>query len=415
MRKVVIGGVIAVLGIAAFLYYRGDGDAAAEGGARRPGGGAFARPPLTVELASASRAPVAEYITVVGNLEGAQTVDIASKVSGRLQSVRVRIGDQVDKGQVLADVEDSELREQVKQAEASFDVARATIRQREADLKFAQTNLERSRSLFQRNLLPRQEMDDADARHQAAQAQLDLSRAQFEQAKARVDELRVTLSNTEIRSPVTGFVGKRHLDPGAFASSSTPVLSVVEIGTVRLVTNLVEKDMRRVQIGTAAQVEVDAYPGDLFNGRVARVAPVFDPATRTAQMEIEVPNASFRLKPGMYSRVRLTVAKRDNALVVPRNAVVDRDGKKGVFTINGDPKVVQFKVVRLGIEDGLRAEILDGLTEGQSIVSTGAAGLREGDRVQLPGEAGPGQSEQGSPRPQQANGGATPTPRPPRS
>jgi membrane fusion protein, multidrug efflux system len=404
MRKLVIAGLVVVGVIAAVIYYRSDGDAAADapgGSSGRPGGAAFSRPPMAVEMASATRAPLAEYLTVVGNLEGMTSIDVTSKVSARLLTVRVRIGDRVDRGQVLAEVEDRELREQVKQAEASHEVARATIRQREADLKFAETNLERSRSLFQRNLLPRQEMDDAEARHQAAQAQLDLARAQFEQAKARLEELRITLSNTEIRSPVTGFIGKRLLDPGAFVSSNTPLLSVVEIGTVRLVANLVEKDMRRVVVGTPARVEVDAYPGDQFEGRVARVAPVLDPATRTAQMEIEVPNPGFRLKPGMYSRVQLTVARRENALVVPRNAVVDRDGKKGVFTI-GPEKTARFHEVTIGIEDGQRAEILGGLTDGQSIVSTGAAGLREGDRIQLPGDRGgsPGKS----PRPQQANG-----------
>ena len=109
---------------------------------------------------------------------------MASKVNGRLEDVAVRIGDRVAKGGVLARVEAREIHEQVHQAEASFDVARATVRQREADLKFAQTNLDRSRSLFERQLLPRQTLDDADARHQSSQAQLELSRAQFNQAQA---------------------------------------------------------------------------------------------------------------------------------------------------------------------------------------------------------------------------------------
>ncbi len=412
MRKVVIAAVLVVCGAAAYFFL--GGSAAPESGAPGgrpggPGGGAVGRPPMTVEMASATRAPVSEYITVVGNLEGMMSVDVAAKVNGRLDSVLVRMGDRVAKGQRLATVEDSELREQVKQAEASFDVSAATVRQREADLKFAVTNLERSRSLFQRSLLPRQELDDADARHQASQAQLDLARAQYQASKARVDELRITLSNTRMLSPVDGFVGRRHLDPGASVSSNTPVVSVVEIAVVRLVANLVEQDLRRVKIGTPAEVRVDAYPTDRFDGRVARVAPVLDPATRTAQMEIEVPNASFRLKPGMYSRVTLTVETRDNALVVPRNALVDLDGKRGVFTVSADQKTAAFREVRTGLEDTQRAEIVSGVTEGERVVSTGAAGLRDGDRIILAGQGGAAGE-----RPQQANGrhGA---PRPPRS
>jgi RND family efflux transporter MFP subunit len=276
----------------------------------------------------------------------------------------------------------------VRQAEASFEVARATVRQREADLKFAQTALERSRSLFARNLLPRQTLDDAEARYQASEAQLDLSRAQFNQSQARLDELRITLGNTTVPSPVDGFVAKRNLDPGAFASQNSPIASVVDISTVRMVANLIEKDAKRVHAGTEAAVEVDAYPGEQFGGRVARVAPVFDPATRTAEMEIEVPNRSGRLKPGMYARVNLTVGVRENALVVPRNAVVDIEGKRGVFV----PQEIRaaFRAVETGLQDENRVEITSGLDEGARVITTGALALRDGDPIQLPG-AGPRQ------------------------
>jgi RND family efflux transporter MFP subunit len=343
---------------------------------------------MTVDMAPASRATIAEELTVVGNLIGEATVDIVPKVAGRLETVNVRLGDSVRQGQLIAQLDDREIREQVRQAEASFEVGRATIRQREADLKFAETNLDRSRNLFTRQLLPRQSLDDAEARYQAASAQLDLARAQFDQAKARLDELRITLGNTRIVSPVNGFIGKRLLDPGAYASANAPVFSVVDIGVVRLVANLVEKDLRLVVVGTPARVDVDAFPGEQFDGRVGRLAPVLDPATRTAQMEIEIANPKFRLKPGMYARVALLVAKRDNALVVPRNAVLDIEGRRGVFLANGGR--AQFQVVEVGLQDDQRAEILSGIREGQRVVTTGAASLREGDPIVVAGEARPG-------------------------
>lgn len=374
----------------------------------------FARPPMTVELAKVSRAPVAEQLEVVGNLIGEATVEVVPKTSGRLQEVSVRLGDRVNRGQIIAIVEDRELREQVKQAEASFQVQQATIRQREADLKFAETNAERSRNLFNRQLLPRQSLDDNEARYQAAIAQLDLARAQFEQASARLEELRITLSNTKIASPVNGFVGKRSLDPGAWVSQNSPVVSLVDISTVRLVVNLVEKDLRRVTPGVPADVEVDAYPGETFKGRVARVAPVLDPATRTAEIEIEIPNPSYRLKPGMYSRVRLTVAERSNALVVPRNALVDIEGRRGVFLVEGEARTATFRVVDVGLQDTERAEITNGLAEGQAVVTTGAAALRDGDPIMLPGggprgQGGPGGGPRG-PGAGQGNRAAGPGP-----
>jgi len=364
---------------------RGGADSGMGGG--RGGSSAMMRMPMTVELASASRAPMNERIMVVGNLIGAATVDVAPRVNGRLQVVSVRLGDPVRKGQTIAQVEDREIREQVRQAEASFEVSRATVRQREADLKFAQTALQRSQNLFSRQLISQQTLDDADARHQAAVAQVDLSKAQFEQAKARLEELRINLQNTIIASPVDGFVGRRNLDPGAFVSQNVAVASVVDISFVRLVVNLVEKDIRRVSAGMTADVGVDAYPGETFKGRVARVAPVLDPATRTAQMEVEVPNGDFRLKPGMYARVQITVDHREAALVVPRNSVVDLEGKRGVF-LASDSKA-QFREVKLGLQEAELVEVVAGLNEGEQIVTTGAAALKDGDTIVLAGQGDP--------------------------
>jgi len=168
------------------------------GGFGGPGGfgGGGPRLPMTVELASVKRADMSEQMTVVGNLIGAATVETVPKVAGRLESVSVRLGDPVRKGQTLAKIEDRELREQVNQAQASYQVSAATIRQREADLNLAQSNLDRARNLLERQLIPKQTFDDADARYQAAAAQLDLAKAQHAQAQARLDELKINVANT---------------------------------------------------------------------------------------------------------------------------------------------------------------------------------------------------------------------------
>jgi RND family efflux transporter MFP subunit len=404
MRKLVVIIAVVLLAVAGAVVYNRNGDAPsangpAQSGSYQPGGrggtGGGARPPMPVEFADVKRNAVAEQILVVGNLIGEATVQVVPRVNGRLQSVDVKLGDPVRRGEVIARVEDREIQEQVRQAEASHKVSEASIRQRDADLKLAKTNLDRSKNLYERQLLPQQTYDDTQARYEAAQAQLDLARAQYEQAKARLDELKITLSNTLIVSPVDGFVGKRFLDPGAFASTNAPVASVVDISRVRMVANLVERDVRRVPAGTRAQVEVDAFPGEKFTGRVSRVAPVFDPATRTAEMEIEVPNPGFRLKPGMYARVQLTVDTRADALTIPRAALVAVEGKNGVFvavqpeaqpaatTSGGQPPTLtaRFTPVDVGIRDGEHIEITAGLKEGARVITTGAGALKEGDRV----------------------------------
>jgi RND family efflux transporter MFP subunit len=416
MRKIVIGAVIGAIALAGFLYFRGTGGSdegapaetaggGADGRGRRGGGGGggnfgggggfrggqggFGRGPMTVELANVKREAMFQEIRVVGNLIGEATVSVAPRTAGRLQDVFVRLGDRVNRGQRLAKIEDFEIVEQVKQAEAAQEVSAATIRQREAELQVAQTSAERSRNLFQRQLLPKQTLDDTEARFQAANAQLDLARAQATQSKARLEELRINLANTVIVSPVNGFVAKRDADPGAFVSQNAPVVDVVDISRVRLVVNVVERDLKELQAGDGAKVEVDAFPGETFQGRIARVAPVLDPATRTAPIEIEIGNADFRLKPGMYARVGITTDVKKDTLVVPINAVADLGGRRGVFQhLNG---VAVFRTIELGTESSEVVEVLGGLAEGDQVITTGARALRDGDRILLAG-AGDGRS-----------------------
>ena len=420
MRKfVVIAIVVAVVGGAAayFGVFSRGGEAAGPqaggpgSGGQRPqgggggggfpggpgGGGGFPRVPMTVELGSATRGDVAAHLTVVGNLIGLQTVDIAPRTGGRLLSVNVQLGDRVRRGQVLAKVEDREIVEQVRAAEASQEVAKATIRQREADLKVAELNFDRSKNLFERQLLAKQALDDAESRYMAAVAQTDLSRAQLLQNEARLQELRINLQHTSVASPVDGYVGKRNVDPGAMVNTNTAIASVVDISRLRLVVNVVEKDLRLVNAGDVADVEVDAYPGEKFAGKIARVAPVLDPATRTATMEVEIPNNDHKLKPGMYARINLTVEERKNTLVAPKNAVIDFENKRGVWMPN-DQKRAAFVPVTLGIEGPLQIEILSGLKEGDRFVTTGAGAVRNNDQLIVAGEGdGPSSAPGGSP------------------
>lgn len=417
MKRAIIIGIL-VVGAAGGAYYLWNGDspeAAAQAGAggqsgrgRQGGGGGFGGPgggfggfggggprmPMTVEIGAVKRADMSQQLTVVGNLIGAATVETVPKVSGRLEAVAVRMGDRVSRGQRLAKIEDRELLEQIKQAKASFDVSSATIRQREADLRLAQTNLERTRSLFDRELIPKQTFDDTDARHQAAIAQLDLAKAQYAQSQARLDELDINLANTVITSPVNGFIGSRTLDPGAWVTPNSAFLSVVDISVVRIVADIVEKDLRRITQGLRADVEVDAFPGETFAGRVAQVAPVLDPATRTAQIEIEIANSTFRLKPGMYARVSFTIEQRANTLVVPTSAIVNVGGNPGVFlpSKSEENEVAKFKPVQTGMSTQSLVEVSSGLAEGERVITTGAAALRDGDRILLAGgrQGGPG-------------------------
>jgi RND family efflux transporter MFP subunit len=300
----------------------------------------------------------------------------------------------VAKGQPIVKIEDREITQQINQTQATLKVNEASVVQRENDAKLAESTLTRVQAQFAAGLTSKQNLEDAEARVNLTVSQVTSAKAQVAQTLAQLEERRITLSNTNVVSPVDGFVGRRLLDPGAFAGANTVILSVVDIATVRMVANLVERDFKRVQPGVEAHVEVDAFPGEKFTGEVSRVAPVFDPATRTAAMEIEVPNPGYRLKPGMYARVQLTVERRADALTLPRGAVIDVEGRRGVYLVDGQN--ARFRAVETGLQDNQRVEIVDGLTESDRVITVGALALRDGDRILLAGESpAPGQAGRG--------------------
>jgi RND family efflux transporter MFP subunit len=418
MKKALV--ILVLIGVSggAVWYYRfgGKQTTTASASPAQPGGGGApggmgggpgrGRTPMTVDTAQAARHEVVDFITVVGNLIAETTVDIVPRVAGRLDTVSVKLGDRVVKGQQVAKIEDRELREQIRQAEAAYEVTRSTVTLRENDRIVQENAYNRVKALHASGLTPKQNLEDAEARYSSAQSQVAVAKAQLQSTQARLDELKITLGNTTVISPLDGFVSRRNLDPGGFAGANTAILTLVDLDTVRLVANLVEKGFNKVTAGVTADIEVDAFQGEQFKGHVSRVAPVFDPATRTAVMEIEVPNPGYRLKPGMFARVRLTVERRAGALTVPRNAVVDTEGKRGVFMV--DAQTARFREVQTGLTDGERVEIVAGLNDGDRVITVGALALRDGDRVTLIDAAGPGAGRGGRRGERGGKGGPSP-------
>ena len=246
----------------------------------------------------------------------------------------MRLGDRVTRGQRIAKIEDFEIQEQVKQAEAAQQVSEATIRQREADLKLAQTNAERSRNLFERQLLPKQTLDDNEARYQSAVA-AGRSRARAEPRSRRraSTSCASTWATPSSLRRSTASSSRRSVDPGAFVSQNAPVVDVVDIST-----RPAGGQRRREGPDGAADRRRDA--ASRWTRSPARCSRAASPACRRCSTRPRAPRRSrsrfpthgYRLKPGMYARVSITTGTRKDALVVPANAVVDLGGRRGVFT-----------------------------------------------------------------------------------
>jgi RND family efflux transporter MFP subunit len=320
----------------------------------------------------------------VGSLKAKEQVDVAPKVGGRLTELRVDLGDTVKAGQLIGRLEDDEIRQQVRRAEAALQVSQAGVAQREAELENLKMEAERNQSLERDGIISSQQAAQMQTQVRVAEAQVELSRAQMEESEAALEELRIRLSQSEIFSPISGVVARRYVDPGALLSANDPIVLVINLTRMVTVVNVPERQLVKIHVGDEATMAVDALGGEETTGRVVRISPLLDPQTRTAEVEIEIPNPTGRLKGEMFARVDLNLTLQREAIFVPREALVYRSAEPGVFIVDAD--VAQFQPVRMGATDGDRIEALEGLEPGQIIVTRGANLLQSGDRIQLPPE-----------------------------
>jgi HlyD family secretion protein len=300
-------------------------------GEQGPGAWGGGRPPAVVTTAPAEQGAYAVDARFVGTLEATTAADLYARTSGPIVEVRADDGDPVREGELLARIQPDEAEKQVEQSRAALRIAEATLAQREANLGVARATAERTRTLFDQDLVSRQDYDSVQAELVGAESQLELARAQIEQARANLSGAQLELAKTRVIAPFAGWVGKRHLDLGDFAATTRPVFSIVDLSIIETAISITEKDAARIHVGQAARVTTQAYPDEVFIGQVARIASIFDPQTNTTEAEIEVANPDSLLKPGMFADVSVTYRTEPTAILVPASAVVEGDTESHVY------------------------------------------------------------------------------------
>ncbi|OFW00683.1 MAG: hypothetical protein A3G20_07235 [Acidobacteria bacterium RIFCSPLOWO2_12_FULL_59_11] len=394
---------IVLVGFVASRYYRVQGDSAGQqdprgsaaqgrganpggqgGPSRGPGsgGGAGSRPQF-VEVATAKQGFLREQVSLVGSLKPKEQVEVMSKIAGRVTRILVQVGDPVKEGQFIAELEDDELQQQELRAEASLAVAQATLAQRQAELENAQAEKDRGANLVEEGLIPSQTWDTIQTRTRVAESQLKLAQAQVQQATADREQLRIRQQQTQIRSPLTGYVGRRYVDPGALVNPNSSIVSVLQLSTMVTAVNVPEQYLAKLRVGNRAVVAIDAFGGRTYEGKVARLSPLLDPATRSSLVEIEIPNADGQLKAEMFARIQMDLGGERQALLVPREAVVLQGEQSGVHVLLADR--VQFRPIQTGVSSEQGVEVLAGLELGVTVVTRGSQNLKDGDTVVVQG------------------------------
>jgi membrane fusion protein (multidrug efflux system) len=358
---------------------------ACNGGAPGKDASATAQSAIPVEAAFASHQSVTANYSGTATLEAVGDAQVTAKTTGIVLKIPVEEGMRVQKGQVLALLDD--------------DAARNKLAQAVGTLKKTQAAYDKSEKGLALKITPR--------------ADYDRDMFDLETQKAVVAGAQLDLSYTRIVAPISGVIAKRSIKLGNLVQTNQNLFQIVDMDPLQAVLNVPERDLATLKPGQPVQMKVDALSGRAFTGTIARIAPVVDAASGTFRATCEFRDTSQTLKPGMFGRIEVAYDQRHDALVVPRTALVEEDGESSVFTLEPAPPkkpaadaakgksgeavaaeqnkqatpafVAKRRIVKVGYSEGDRIEIRDGLKEGERVITIGRNAVRDGTEVQILG------------------------------
>lgn len=391
--------------------------------------------PIPISVAEAELATMADRVTVTGTIRARREADVQPQITAEVREVRVREGDAVQQGQVLITLDPVQLESNLRQARAGAEaaaahldaarsrlqileqgarpeeraIARSRLEQAQAALATAEADLSRLRGLFQQGAVSKQQLDSAQMAYDtartnrdSAQQSLDLlekgarpeeieaarkdgqaAAAALEQAQAAQANAQQLLSYATIRSPLNGVVFQRNVDPGEIASTmgGPPLLRLADLSSVYYEATVPERAALKVSAGQPVEVIVQGNGDRAVVGEVERLVPVADPTSRDFLVRISIVDGSDVTRPGMFARGAVIVKQRSDVVVVPKTAIIQRDGRPVLFVVKEDK--AEERPVIIGLMDRTRAEVVGGVDAWEKVVIAGAEGLQDGSPVQV--------------------------------
>ena len=335
---------------------------------------------------------VPEFYEASGTVRSATTSVLSAQISGTVLELRVKAGDHVKRGQLLAVLDDRSPRAQLGAARAGVEEASQGLAEVEqavqaaaADRQFAEATYRRYQGLLEKNSVSRQEFEGAEARYKAAlaneraaQARKKQIEAQGQQARSQQESAQTQYSYSRVTSPIDGVVTAKSVDPGTVVMPGIPLLTVEDTTRYRLEASLPEQHLPKVSVGMPVSVKTDHAR---FDGRIAEIVPLADVASRTFLIKVELPR-DCNCRSGEYGTASFAIGE-EKRLTVPRLAIIERGELEGLFVVNAQG-TAEYRLVKTGKDLGERVEIISGLAENERVATTQLDKLRDGARVEEP-------------------------------
>ena len=340
-----------------------------------------------VAVAVVEVGPIEQLRSFTGTLEARAEFLAAPKIAGRIESLEVDLADRVERGQVVAVLDDAEYVQEVARAQADLAVEKANHAEALDQLKITERELQRLEPIHQRGELSASQLDVTRSQLVAKQALTKVTRARIARAEAELETARIRLDYTQVKADWQGgnqsrVVAQRFVDAGETVAANAPLLRIVELNPITAVFYVTERDYAQLDVGQRAILGTDAWPGIEFGGRVERISPVFSESTRQARVELLVDNPDRRLKPGMFIRATVSLRRVEDAVIVPELALTRRDDREGVFLVDVDGRTARWHVVEPGIRQGGKVQLSGADLSGQVVV-LGQQLLDDGAELQI--------------------------------
>tara|TARA_R110002126_G_C10449140_1_gene499504 strand:+ start:261 stop:1307 length:1047 start_codon:yes stop_codon:yes gene_type:complete len=308
---------------------------------------------IPVEATTVTRGDISAYYSNTATLEAEQEALIVAKVRGIINEVLVEEGDFVKAGQVIAKIEDDQYRIEAERAKSNMDRL--------------YNDFKRSKELYDKQVISVEEYQNKQFEYEAQKSAYELAKLNHE--------------NTSIKSPISGVISERLIRKGNMIGTDQNVYRVTDFDPLQAILYVPEHEMAKINKNQPAEIKVDALPGKSFKAHVERISPIVDPATGTFKVTVIIDEKSDKLKPGMFGRVKIVYDTRLSTKMIPKAAVMSEDETQTVFIVRDS--LAYKKIIKTGYVNGRNIEVLEGLEDGEVVVTTGQGSLKDSAKVNV--------------------------------
>jgi membrane fusion protein (multidrug efflux system) len=337
--------------------------------------------PIAITTRPVKTRELKRMVEMVGTLRGWEEVTVSNETPGTIDAIMVDLGDKVKKGQLLIRFDQREARLAVAQADANLEASKKALAQAQAEWRDADINLKRIKELHEEGVIATSQLDVAQSRFDAVEAQVRAREADIDRFRALVDLAKKRLSDTEILAPLTGEVRQRLVSVGETVKEKTPMLHLVIPDPLKFQGTVPERFAPEIKTEQPVDVQVEAFADKVFPGVIQRVSPAVDVQTRSLSLEARVPNSNRFLKPGFFAKGQIIIGVNPQAVFAPEEAVYVYVGITKAFVVRDG--VAHERQVKTGVRSEGWVEITDGLQTGEVVATSSLPQLYQGAKVKV--------------------------------